>query len=159
MVNFNNNITKNFTWNEMFKSETAIRYDIDNTTQDPNILNNIKLLTENILQPVRDKFGQIRITSGYRCPEVNRLVGGSTNSNHVLGIAADIEPIDTNTKLIDILTFIEKTLNYHELIAEWFPNGWVHVTYKQSFKTLKVKDSDHNYTPESLEYIQGLYEI
>jgi uncharacterized protein YcbK (DUF882 family) len=75
-------------------------------------------LTENILQPVRDKFGPIRITSGYRCPEVNKLAGGSKTSNHVLGFAADIEPINTDIKLVDILTFIANELNYHELIAE-----------------------------------------
>jgi len=158
-MNFNKHITKNFTWNELFKSEIAIRYGIDNTTIDQDILNNIRLLTENILQPVRDKFGQIRIASGYRCPEVNKLVGGSSNSNHVLGIAADIEPIDSDTKLVDILTFIEKELDYHELIAEWFPNGWVHVAHKHYPRTLKIKDLDHNYEQVTLKYTQELYEI
>ena len=158
-MNYNEHITKNFTWNELFKSETALRYNIDNYTTDETILTNIRHLTENVLQPVRNKFGQMRITSGYRCPEVNNLAGGSSTSNHMQGIAADIEPIDPNTKLIDILTFIERDLEYSELIAEYFPNGWIHVAYKHCPKTLKLKDKNHNYSKVTLEYIQGLYEI
>ena len=95
----------NFTYREFILSQEATRKSIDNI---PNAeaWKNIESLAVNILQPVREKFGPIRITSGYRSPQLNISIGGSQNSNHCLGQAADIEPLTKGVKMIDIIAFI-----------------------------------------------------
>ena len=157
-MNFNDNITKNFTWNEFFKSYTANRYNINNYTLNETIFTNIKSLTENVLQPLRNKFGSLKILSGYRCEKLNKIVSGSPYSNHMLGEAVDIEPYN-DISLIDIITYINKQLPYRELIGEFLPDGWVHVAYRKNGndKILKLKDVNHNYNQVTLKYIQELY--
>jgi hypothetical protein len=66
------NLTKNFTLEEMTKSETALRYDIDNTPNEQEI-SAMKLLAEKVLQPVRDHFGKgVKVNSGFRNQDVNQ---------------------------------------------------------------------------------------
>ena len=158
-MNFNDNITKNFKWYEFFKSSTALRHDMNNYTNDKDVLKNIEMLTTNILQPLRDVFGPIKITSGYRSPLLNTLIKGSPTSNHCYGYAADIEPWDDSIKLIDIIEYIHGNFQYRELIAEYFPEGWVHVAYrdKANNRQLKLKDQDHHYTPIGIYELIELY--
>ena len=72
---------------EFFRSSTAAKNGIKNEPsidERATIVRNINLLVDNVLDPVRDKFGiPVIITSGYRCPQVNRLVGGVDNSQHM----------------------------------------------------------------------------
>ena len=153
-------ITDNFQWKEFFKSDTAIRLGINNTTVDQGILLNIRELCVNVLQPLRNKFGRLRITSGYRCLELNRAIGSGDSSNHVKGLAVDIEPVVKGVSLMDILDYIDTKMEYKELIAEYFDNnGWVHVAYQRrnNNKILKLKDSNHHYKRVTLDYIKELY--
>jgi len=147
-----------FLYDEFVKSDTAMRLGIKN---EPNDIQwkNIELLVSKILQPVRNKFGSIRITSGFRSPELCLKVGSNASSNHTKGEAADIEPFDTKIKLFDILEWIHNNLDYRELIAEYFPGGWVHVAYREggNTKQLKLKDSKHNYSIVTLDYIRKIY--
>jgi len=72
------NLSANFTLKELTKSDTATRLGIDNTP-DEAVIESLRLLCENILQPVRDHFGKpVKISSGYRSPELNSspAVGG-----------------------------------------------------------------------------------
>jgi hypothetical protein len=75
------NLTKNFTLEEMTKSETALRYDIDNTPNEQEI-SAMKLLAEKVLQPVRDHFGKgVKVNSGFRNQDVTkRLVDHATRT-------------------------------------------------------------------------------
>ena len=83
-------ISKNFNLSEFTKSGFADTYGIDNTP-DPVSKDNICRLVNEVLQPIRDEFGEpIIINSCYRCERVNRGVGGSNNSDHKYGCAADI---------------------------------------------------------------------
>lgn len=83
-------LSKNFDWKEFTKSDTASRLHINNEITDWSVRDNIKALVENLLQPLRDAWGgPIFINSGYRCPELNKAVGGVETSQHVLGCAAD----------------------------------------------------------------------
>ncbi len=84
-------LSANFSLNELTKSETAIRNGLDNTpTQE--VVDNLRTLCENVLQPVREGYGvAVKVNSGYRAPEVNAAVGGSRTSDHCKGQAADIE--------------------------------------------------------------------
>ena len=83
-------ISKNFTWAEFTASDTAKRLGILNQIIDWDVRDNIIALVENVLQPLRDAYGKpITINSGYRCPALNKAVGGVPTSQHVRGQAAD----------------------------------------------------------------------
>ena len=73
------NLTRNFSLSELTKSDTAIRKGINN---EPNAdqIDKLKLLCENILQPVRDHFGRVKVTSGFRSVELCTAIGSSSNS-------------------------------------------------------------------------------
>ena len=62
-------LTRNFSLSELIKSDTAIRLGIDNNPNADQI-EKLKALCENILQPVRDHFGRVKVTSGFRSPEL-----------------------------------------------------------------------------------------
>ena len=124
-------LTRNFTLSELTKSDTAIRKGINNNPS-PEQIEKLKLLCENILQPVRDHFGRVKITSGFRSPEPCLAIGSSANSQHAKAEAADFEVMGTdNAELAD---WINKNLDYDQLILEFYtpgePNsGWIHCSY------------------------------
>jgi len=151
-------LSENFTLDEFLYSDTAIRLGIDNSIPE-RYIRNIQYLVDTILQPLRNRIGPIRILSGYRSPELSIKLGSSTHSNHCFGLAADIEPYKRETSLTEILTYIEENCNYKELIAEYFPYGWVHVAAQQynNRHILKLKDHEHNYAHVNKDYILKLY--
>ena len=83
-------LSQNFSLRELTKSQTAERKGIDNTPTDEHI-ENLKLLCENILQPVRNEWGVVSVSSGYRSPELCVAIGSSERSQHARGQAADFE--------------------------------------------------------------------
>jgi hypothetical protein len=124
-------LSNSFNLIEFTSSETASRRGIDNT---PSIavIENLRLLCENVLQPLRDKYGKsINITSGYRSPKLNKAIGGSTTSQHCFGQAADIQ-VDKKDylKVWEIL----KTLPFDQIIFEFGTESapdWIHVSFVQ----------------------------
>ena len=124
-------LTRNFSLSELIKSDTAIRLGIDNNPNADQI-EKLKALCENILQPVRDHFGRVKVTSGYRSPELCAAIGSSVNSQHAKAEAADFEVMGTdNAELAD---WINQNLDYDQLILEFYtpgePNsGWIHCSY------------------------------
>lgn len=88
-------ITKDFSYKEFEASPTASRKGICNVITSFAVRDAVKELTERVLQPLRDRLGHpLRINSGYRCPELNRAVGGVPTSQHVRGEAADVAAAD-----------------------------------------------------------------
>jgi len=126
------NLTKNFTLAEMTKSETALRHGLENNPGEQELAA-MKLLAEKVLQPVRDHFKKgVKVNSAYRHPDVNQRVGGSRNSDHTRGQAADIEiPGVANAELAE---WIRDNLEFRQLLLEFYTpgipdSGWVHVSY------------------------------
>jgi zinc D-Ala-D-Ala carboxypeptidase len=125
-------LSENFSLAEFTKSQTAIRNGIDNTPEGEH-LEAARALFQNVVQPVRDHFGPTIINSGYRGPDLNRAVGGSSSSQHCKGEAVDIEiPGVANA---EIAKWIEENLEFDQLILEFYTpgipdSGWVHVSYK-----------------------------
>ena len=159
--NLNDKISgaSNFTYRELVISNTATRKGINNIPGEQE-WKHLEALAENVLQPTRDKFGPLRINSGYRSPELNVAIGGSPTSNHCRGEAADIEPWDANTvTLFKMLEWINGNLQFRTIILEYPPDGWLHVDYRDGAnkKMLKLKDVNHNYKLVELEYLQRLY--
>lgn len=137
-------LSKNFSLNELTYSSTANYHKVDNTPGRLE-LENLKKLCEEILQPIRDKYGKsIFVTSGYRNPIVNRLVKGSSTSQHMLGQAADITTgsNEGNKKLFDmILQMIENgEIKVGQLIDEK-DYSWIHISlpYKRVNQILHLK--------------------
>lgn len=133
-------LTKNFSLEEFVRSETATRYNIDNTP-DASAKAHLQELA-NALQSIRDFYGKgIKINSGYRCPKLNSHpnVGGSTTSQHMTGYAADIKPVDGNmAALKSIILAWAKTHDYDQIIMEQCDsNGiprWIHFGCKHTIK-------------------------
>jgi len=125
------NLSRNFSLQELIKSDTAIRMDIDNNPNADQI-EKLKALCENILQPVRDHFGRVKVTSGFRSPELCTAIGSSVNSQHAKAEAADFECVGIdNAELFD---WIKNNLTPDQLILEFYtpgePNsGWIHCSW------------------------------
>ena len=125
------NLSRNFTLSELIKSDTAIRKGINNNPNAEQI-EKLKDLCENILQPVRDHYGRVKVTSGFRSSELCVAIGSSVNSQHAKAEAADFECIGVdNAELAD---WIYKNLDFDQLILEFYtpgePNsGWIHCSY------------------------------
>ena len=130
-------LTANFSLNELTKSQTAERKGIDNTPS-PEHQENLKLLCESVLQPVRDHFGKVvTISSGYRSPELCTAIGSKITSQHAKGQAADFEIFGVSNK--ELADYINENLEYDQLILEYWkesdPNsGWVHCSYSAGNK-------------------------
>jgi hypothetical protein len=151
------NLTANFSLHELSKSETALRMGFDNTPDD-EATENLRLLCEKVLQPVRDHYGKgVKVNSAYRSPESNAAVGGSKTSDHCKGMAADIEiPGVANA---DLAQFIMDNLSYTQLILEFYTpgipdSGWVHVSYDPN--NLKKQELTATKVAGKTQYLPGL---
>jgi zinc D-Ala-D-Ala carboxypeptidase len=125
-------LSPNFTLQEFTQSGTASRLGIDNTPDQAAILC-MEALCDNVLEPIRAHFGRpVIIPSGYRCPELNKAVGGASGSQHVKGEAADIRV--HKVPHVDVIHFILDHLDFDQLIAEHLKKadphaGWIHVSF------------------------------
>lgn len=118
--------SKYFTLEEFTFSSTAVRKGINNK---PDLIHlaNLQALVTNILDPLREALGKpIRITSGYRSPALNKAIGGSTTSQHSLGMAADIQVPGVSVDDV-VKKIIELKLPYDQLIHEF--GEWTHVSF------------------------------
>ena len=125
-------LTRNFSLHELTKSETALRYDMENNPG-PAEAANLTELAGKVLQPIRDHYQKgVKINSGFRHPDVNAKVGGSRTSDHCRGMAADLEiPGVPNAELAQ---WVKDNLEFTQLILEFYTpgipdSGWVHVSY------------------------------
>lgn len=135
-------ISENITYAEAFKSQSAVRHKIKNTTNDPEILKNMKHVADNVFEKIRVHFGKpIGISSFYRSPELNKLVGGSPTSQHVTGEAIDIDgDIFGGVTNKEIFDFVKDNLEFDQLIWEYGTSknpSWVHISLKRVGKNRK----------------------
>lgn len=133
---------KYFTIDELTKSDTAQKKGIKNIPSKQEEFN-LTQLVEKILDPLREAYGKpIIVTSGFRCKELNKAVGGATSSQHLTGEAADIrtesDTKEENKKLFDLIQQLK--LPFDQLIDEYNLN-WVHVSYsnRNRRQVLKIK--------------------
>lgn len=142
-------LTAHFTLAEFTRSESAKRHGVSNTPT-PEHLENIKVLCEKVLEPIREYFGHpINISSGYRSKILNHYIGGSLKSQHMEGKAVDLDLQETgygttNKMLFD---YVKDNLDYDQIIFEFGTEkepDWVHISYnkgknrKQALRALKV---------------------
>ena len=152
-------LTANFSLEELTKSETALRFGLDNTPNDQE-LSNLVALCESVLQPIRDHFGKgVKVNSALRTIPVNRAVGSSDSSHHVKGMAADIEiPGVPNATLAE---YVRDNLPFTQVILEFYTrgipaSGWCHVSYDpQNLKRQALTAVKENGKTVYLEGIQA----
>ncbi len=125
-------IMKYFSIKELTKSETATRLKIDNTPT-AEVIDNLTALVDNVLDPLRELYGKpIHISSGYRCPRLNKAVGGVANSQHLTGQAADINQ-GSHEENRRLFIYLEEYCTFDQLLWE---NGgaWIHVSFRKDGK-------------------------
>ena len=133
---------KYFTMHELTRSSTASRLGIDNTPGKAAVVN-LQNLVDTLLDPIRAAWGKpIVVNSGYRCPELNRSIGGAANSQHTKGQAADIECVSRDPEENKRLFRLIRNLNlpFDQLINE-FDYNWIHISYvpKGRHRVLEAK--------------------
>ena len=116
---------KYFSIAEFVKSDTADRKGINNRIPH-EFVPHVENLIDKVLDPLREWHGKpIYVNSGYRCPELNRAVGGVGNSYHLLGCAADLDTRLGKSENQKLFEYIKEHLPYTEL--GWEGNGaWIH---------------------------------
>ena len=148
-----NQISKNFTLEELTYSDTAKKLDIKNMPNE-EVYNKMCYLVNNLLQPLRDQLDKpIAINSCYRGPELNKAVNGAITSQHCKGEAADIEIKGMSN--YDLACYIKDHFEFDQLILEFANNlqsdpnsGWVHVSLKEKDnrrECLTIKSSKTGY--------------
>lgn len=149
-------LTEHFSLEEMCKSQTAERHGIDNIPRDPAIVEALRAVCANILEPARTFYGiPIIPNSGYRSPAVNELVGGSPRSQHMVGEAVDFE-VGTATNF-QLALWIADHLDYDQLILEFYKpgqptSGWVHCSYVAG----RPNRRDRRTTSDGRTFLPGL---
>ena len=130
------NISAHITYNQSVYSDTALRYNIQNIPTEENILN-MEDLAVNIYEPIYLHFkGKIRINSFFRSKELNKILKGVSNSQHLAlnGSAIDIESIDASLSNKDIFDLVLDNLVFDQLISEHANNiepKWIHISFNK----------------------------
>ena len=133
------NLTEHFSMKELTHSQTAIKNGIPNIPKDPQVVTNLTLLCEKVLEPLREGMKcPIRISSGYRSPELNKLIGGAKASQHNIGEAVDI---DLDEKNAELFSYIVNNLDFDQIIWEFGTledPDWVHVSYSPTHNRKQI---------------------
>ena len=134
-------LSKNFTLQELIKSNTALRLGIDNTPSKEGVMK-LTILATSVLQVIRDRIGPLRITSGYRSPELNTAIGGAKKpiSQHTKCEAVDIQYVKRGRmdNLLIYQALIDLNIDFDQCILEFGTStkdidgdpAWIHLSYK-----------------------------
>ena len=128
-------LSQNFSLRELTKSQTAERKGISNEPSEEHI-ENLKLLCTKILQPIRDEWGVVSISSGYRSQALCEAIGSKITSQHALGMAADFEcyGLDNNK----LFNWAIENVEFDQAILEFYTgdpdSGWLHMSYNEDNK-------------------------
>ena len=125
-------ISKHISYKEGTHSVTAIRIGVNNTPNDEQ-LNNMELVAEKVFEPLREWVGgPIKINSFFRCPDLNKAIGGSSKSQHCHGQAMDIDDNYGRATNAEMYHWIKENLDFDQMIWEFGDDdnpNWVHVSY------------------------------
>jgi zinc D-Ala-D-Ala carboxypeptidase len=164
-------LSKHLSYSQVTSSSTAARFKIENTPSNKE-LQSLTLVGGHIYDPICEEFGKVFVSSGYRHPRVNALVGGSSTSSHCKGEALDLDGDAPNVSYqkvsnSELFKFILDNLEFDQLIAEFEENGqprWVHVSYRegnnrmQALIASRVQYGKTRYIPYSEEMFAMIYE-
>ena len=137
-------LSKNFSRAEIEHSNTAKRLGISNEMSDKH-LENMQRVIDNLIQPMRDAIGPIRISSGYRSPKLNKAIGGSSRSQHSKGEALDLqfwEKGKMNNK-VNYDWVLESGVEFDQMINE-FDYSWIHISLKSRENRSQILEAYKN---------------
>lgn len=134
-------ITEYISLKEAIRSNTAKRLGINNMPDSETLLT-MKITSEHVFEPLRNHFNeQIYVSSFYRCPDLNKKIGGSKKSQHCLGEAIDIDDVYSKATNADFFNYIKDHLEFDQLIWEFGSDenpAWVHVSYSLGKNRMRV---------------------
>ncbi|HEY0051098.1 MAG TPA: D-Ala-D-Ala carboxypeptidase family metallohydrolase [Pyrinomonadaceae bacterium] len=129
MVNLNMSLSENFKLLEFVTSVTASNHGIDNSPNNTEI-EHLRILCRKILQPARRAAGPLKISSGFRSEQLNRLVGGAPDSDHRRGFAADVVPLSGLTR--ELAVWVARNCReFDQIILEFGTDSrpeWIHLS-------------------------------
>ena len=137
-------LSKNFVLSEITRSNTARRKGISNEPEKEHLASLQTIITE-LVQPMRDAIGPIRISSGYRSPKLNKAIGGSSRSQHCKGQALDLQfwqDGKMNNKVIYDWV-LDSGLDFDQMINE-FDFAWIHISFNSSKNRRQVLEAYKN---------------
>ena len=139
-------LSPNFSLEEMCKSSTALRKNINNSPNDLQV-QCMTALCENILQPIRDEFGPFIVSSGFRSVALCEAIGSKATSQHAKGQAADFEVPGVDN--YELALWIDTNLSYDQLILEYYSGGntgWIHCSYVPNGRKQKLTIDNYHGT-------------
>lgn len=140
-------VSENVSEREAWGSPTATRMGIDNTPTTEHLAN-IKLLLENVFEPLRRWVGSpIKINSLYRSSALNLAVGGASKSDHMDGCAIDIDDDFKGATNAQMFEYIKNNLDFDKLIWEFGDDtnpDWVHISYRNVGNRKQVMKASKN---------------
>jgi hypothetical protein len=146
-------LSPHFTWGEMTRTGQSALQE-KNREEAEKCKAAITALCKTLMEPIREKFGPLRINSCFRGPAVNQAVGGSKSSQHMIGEACDFVPLNDKIALMTVVDWIRKEsgLKWGQLINEHPGNSkWIHISLGEPFRkanNMQVLDFDgKSYTP------------
>lgn len=139
MLDIKMKLSPHFSLEEFIVSQVAQRFAIDNTPPE-DVISNLKHLCETILEPARQALGPLRVSSGYRCLDLNTRIGGSINSAHIYGHAADILPISCSK--IQFARWVVDHVKFDQVILEFGTiddPSWIHVSSDPRMRSMILR--------------------
>lgn len=133
-------LSEHFDLEKFIISQTAIRNNIDNTPSQ-EIIDSLKSLCEHVLEPMVKDGLKFNVSSGYRCLQLNKKIGGAKNSQHTKGQAADLTPIGMTTEEF-YQSIIKLKIPFDQIIQEF--NSWVHVSFATPQRGQKLRATKSN---------------
>ena len=135
-------LSTHFTFHELTASQTATRKGItEQFSPPPEIVENLRFLSSNLLEKLRELNGNspLMVSSGYRCPRLNKAVGGKPNSQHLRGEAVDID-FGSKPANRDFFNKIKKSGIVFDQLLNEFDFAWVHISLKREGNRMQVLD-------------------
>jgi hypothetical protein len=150
-------LSPHFTLDEFLVSATAARKGLKIGTPAPEVIQNLETLCNTVLEPLRREVRKpIVIISGYRPEWLNKLVGGSPTSDHMFGRAADFTIPGLSTFQV-CSRILEYGLPFKQMIHEFPPEGWVHISYVRGQLVQKMELLTAVKQNRRTLYLKGLY--
>lgn len=112
-------LSEHFKLWEFVTSQVASRKEIDNTPSQ-EVVDHLRTLCQEILEPAYQALGRLRISSGYRSPELNSAMGGNPNSAHSEGYAADVMALEASN--LEFARWVKNNCNFDQIILEFGPS-------------------------------------
>lgn len=146
-------LSEHFSLEEFTRSESAVRKGIKNIPTAQHI-ENMKYVCESFLEKIRKDTGAlVLVTSGYRCKELNKAIGGSEKSQHCSGEAVDFTVKGRSNK--EICIYIQKNIKgFDQLIYEGGESGWIHLSASRKQSREEVLTA--TFTRKTTKYIDGI---